>query len=105
MLLSSGNYVKAISLVVISGSGCAEHQATGALPQPSNPTAGPHRLKTRRRTRQHPPQPAQDGHQSQSFSTTTGVSTSVRLLNPFGHGIVGNPVTFIGVSLNSQILV
>src|SRR6266404_3668513 len=61
------------SRAVLSGSGCAEHQATGALPQPANPTAGPHRLKTRRRTRQHPPQPAQDRHQSQSFSTPTGV--------------------------------
>jgi len=39
------------------------------------------------------------------FGSKLGVSTSVRLLNPFGHGIVGNPVTFIGVSLNSQILV
>src|SRR6266404_9874977 len=77
---------------VLSGSGCPEHQATGALPQPANPTAGPHRLKTRRRTRQHPPQPAQDQHQSQSFqhprlvATVTQGSASPNATSASGHG-------------------
>src|SRR5216683_4696632 len=52
---------------VLSGSGCADHQATGALPQPANPTAGPHRLKTRRRTRQHPPSPHKIGTNHRVF--------------------------------------
>ena len=61
---------------VLPGSGCAEHQATGALPQPANSTAGCHRLETRRRTRQYPHPPAQRSVQSQSFSTPTSDYTN-----------------------------
>ena len=65
---------------VLPGSGCAEHQATGALPQPANSTAGCHSLETRRTTRQYPHLPAQRSVPSQSFSTPTGVLTSLRRL-------------------------
>src|SRR6266404_8876423 len=61
---------------LVCGTEESDRTAPLALPQPANPTAGPHRLKTRRRTRQHPPQPEQDRHQSQSFSTTTPVIAS-----------------------------
>ena len=57
---------------VLLGSGCAEHQATSAVPQPTNCTATCHHLEKRKQLAA--PTPARTRSvQSESFSTPTDV--------------------------------
>src|SRR5437667_897278 len=56
---------------VLSGGGCPEPQATGAVRRPTDSTSGSHHLARGRRTRRHPHQTARDRCELRTFSTPT----------------------------------
>ena len=73
------------SRAVLPGSGCPKHQAAGPLPQPTdNPHCGSRLLaEVRRKTRSQRPSRPESTFRSRTFSTPTGVSTSLRRLFAF----------------------